>query len=180
MSVSEHVCPVCNTKNELEAVVCGHCGARLDDLSIDGGPRTKTTDMQAVTPEMIREWSLTERVILEAPESGIAVYVEGESRPAHIESRREFVLGRKSEATAEMLVDLAPFRGYSMGLSRRHVTIRRADDGYQVMDLGSVNGTWLNEERLVPHTPYRLPSGSRLRLGRMRILVLYRPVVEAN
>ena len=67
-----------------------------------------------------------------------------------------------------------------MGLSRRHVVIRRTDEGYQLLDLGSVNGTWLEEERLVPHQLYPLPSGSHLRLGRMRLLVLYRPVAETK
>ena len=38
----------------------------------------------------------------------------------------------------------------------------------------------LEEERLVPHQPYPLPSGSHLRLGRMRLLVLYRPFAQTS
>jgi pSer/pThr/pTyr-binding forkhead associated (FHA) protein len=60
------------------------------------------------------------------------------------------------------------------------VVIRRDGDGYEVLDLGSVNGTWLNEKRLVPHKAYPLSSGSYLRLGRMRIFVLYRPLAETE
>lgn len=178
MTVSENICPVCKTKNELEAVVCGHCGVRLDDPFLELGPKTKTSDMQALTPEMIREWSLQQAKEAAVPESGVAFYVEGYSKPAYVDADGEFVLGRKAGMMSEMLLDLAPFGGYSLGLSRRHVVIRRTGRGYDVMDLGSVNGTWLNEERLAPHTSYSLPSGSHLRLGRMRILVLYRPVVE--
>jgi hypothetical protein len=176
MNVAEKICPVCKTENELEVIVCGHCGASLDDPSVDGGPKTKTTDMQALTPEVIRDWTLKEAVVPEVPDSGIAFYVEGRSNPAYIDSKEEFVLGRKSGSTSEILLDLAPFGGYSLGLSRRHVVIRRDGDGYEVLDLGSVNGTWLNEERLVPHKAYPLSSGSYLRLGRMRICVLYRPL----
>ena len=180
MNVSENVCPVCKTKNELEAIVCGHCGATLDDPFIESGHKTKTTDMQALTPEMIREWSLKAAKEAVVPDSVIAFYVDGYSSPAYIDSKGEFVLGRKFGTTSELLLDLSPFGGYSLGLSRRHVVVQRGGDGYEVMDLGSVNGTWLNEERLVPQTQYPLPSGSHLRLGRMRILVLYHPFAETN
>lgn len=179
MHVSENICPICKMKNELEATVCGHCGAALSDPFLDSGYKTKTTDMQALTPEMIGEWSLKEAKEIVVPDSGIAFYVDGHSMPAYIDSRGEFVLGRKSGTTSEMLLDLAPFGGYSLGLSRRHAAIRWTGDGYEVLDLGSVNGTWLNEQRLAPHTSYPLPSRSHLRLGRMRILVLYRSTIEA-
>jgi hypothetical protein len=180
MAVSENICSVCNTRNELESTVCRQCGAALGDPLIETGFKTKTTDMQAVTPDMIREWNAKEARVVEPPDIGIAFYVEGYSRPAAMDSKGEFVLGRKVGATSESLLDLAPFGGYSMGLSRRHVVIRRTSDGYKLLDLGSVNGTWLEEERLVPHQLYPLPSGSHLRLGRMRLLVLYRPVAEAK
>ena len=180
MSVIENICPVCKTRNELETFVCANCGARLEDPFQDLAHKTKTTDMQAPTAETIRDWNLKEAVVAEVPEEGIAVYIEGRSGPAHIDATGEFVLGRKSATTSEMLVDLSPFGAYSMGLSRRHVIIRRTADGYEVMDLGSVNGTWLSEERLVPHKSYPLPSGSHLRLARMRLFVLYRPTAQAT
>lgn len=180
MNVSENICPVCKTNNEPEAIVCAQCGAVLKDSLIDTGYKTKTTDMQALTPEMIKEWSLKEEKPAVVPDSGVAFYVDGHSMPAYIDPDGEFVLGRKFGTTSEMLLDLAPFGGYSLGVSRRHVAIRRRGDGYEVLDLGSVNGTWLNEERLVSHKSYPLRSGSQLRLGRMRLLVLYRPVTETN
>jgi hypothetical protein len=175
MNISATICPNCKTENELGATLCKQCGASLQDTSLEAGLKTRTTDMQALTPEMIEEWSLKEAKELSVPDTGIAFYVDGHSMPAYIDSQPEFVLGRKVGTTSERLLDLAPFGGYSLGLSRRHATIRKTEDGYELMDLGSVNGTWLNEERLMPHTAYALPSGSNLRLGRMRLLVLYRP-----
>ncbi len=182
MHDSEKVCPVCKTRNEPEAIVCGHCGAQLDDLSRDSGP--KTTDMRALTPEMFGYWSFKEAKEVVIPDSGIAFYVEGQSDYAHIDYEGEFVLGRKSGttsgATSEMLLDLGPLGGFGLGLSRRHAVIRRTEGGYEVLDLDSVNGTWLNEQRLVPHKPYPLHSGSHLRLGRMRLLVLYKRVAKTT
>jgi hypothetical protein len=178
MPDSEKVCPVCKTKNELEASFCEHCGARLDDPFMDSG--AKTTDLLALTPERIRNRSFREAKEAVVPGSGIAFYVEGQSNPVYIDSKGEFILGRKPGTTAEMLLDLAPFGGYGLGLSRRHAVIRRTGNGYEVLDLGSVNGTWLNEQKLVPHKSYPLRSGSHLRLGRMRLLVLYRSSAETQ
>jgi pSer/pThr/pTyr-binding forkhead associated (FHA) protein len=177
MNVAENVCPVCKHKNAVEATLCENCGSALTDLFLDPGAKTKTTDMQALTPEQIQDWSINQATV---PENGIAVYVEGESRPAYVDSNGELVIGRRVGATSEGLLDLSPKGGYHLGLSRRHAIIRRAERGYELMDLGSVNGTWLNDERLVPHKAYHLPSGSHLRLGRMRLFVLYRPLTESK
>jgi len=180
MTAAENICPVCKTNNTPDATLCVHCGATLDAAFVESGPRTKTTDMQALTPDMIREWSSKEAKQAAVPEQGIAFYVDGHANPAYSDSKGEIILGRKAETTSERLLDLAPFGGYSMGLSRRHAVIRQVGDGYELMDLGSVNGTFLNEERLVPQKTYPLPSGSHLRLGRLRMLVLYRSAVEST
>jgi FHA domain len=176
MNVSENVCPVCKHKNELEAVVCGHCGATLEDPFLDPGAKTKTTDMTALTPEQIRDWVMDRTAV---PDGGIAVYVEGASNPAYVDFEREFVVGRKVGTTSEGMLDLSPWGAYHLGLSRRHALVRRTEHGYEVLDLGSVNGTWLNDERLIPHKSYPLASGSHLRLGSMRLFVLYHHPLES-
>jgi hypothetical protein len=171
MNASATICPVCKNKNELESIVCGHCGAALEDPFLDPGART--SDVPALVPDHIRNWSVNQEAV---PEGGIAVYVEGEFNPAYITSSREFVIGRKGEQVSDVSFDLAPLGGYHLGLSRRHVLIRQTEHGYDVQDLGSVNGTWLNDEMLVPHKAYPLTIGAHLRLARMRLFVLYRPL----
>lgn len=171
MNVSANLCPVCGHKNEPEAVVCGKCGAMLEDPFLDPGAKTKTTDMPALDPKSRGAWPLDEEAV---PEGGIAFYVKGALKPVHVESRGEFVLGRKVGTTSEGLLDLAPLGGYHLGISRRHAMIRRTEQGYEARDLGSINGTWLNDERLIPHKSYHLASGSYLRLGQMQLLVFYR------
>ncbi len=177
MAIVENICPVCKTKNELEAVVCRNCGAALEDLFLDPGAKTKTTDMTPLSPESISDWSINEGAV---PGTGIAVYVEGEANPAYVDSKEEIVIGRKVGATSDVSLDLSPSGGYHLGLSRRHAVVRRTEHGYEVLDLGSVNGSWLNNERLIPHKAYPLASGSHLRLGRMRLFVLYRPFAKTK
>lgn len=180
MNATENICPVCKQSNELGAVVCRNCGAELKDLFMDPGARTKTTNMPAVVPERIGDWSIDHAAV---PDDGIAVYIEGEFSPVYRVSKGEFVIGRKTETSSpvsESLLDLAPRGGYAQGISRRHAVIQRTEHGYEILDLGSVNGTWLNDERLVPHKYYQLASGSHLRLGSMRLFVLYHPLTETK
>jgi pSer/pThr/pTyr-binding forkhead associated (FHA) protein len=78
------------------------------------------------------------------------------------------------------MLDLSALGGYHLGLSRLHAIIRRAEHGYEIMDLGSSNGTWLNDERLIPHKPYPLTNASQIRLARMRLFVVFRPALETK
>jgi len=147
---------------------------------MDPGARTKTTNMPAVVLESIKDWSVDHTAV---PDHGIAVYIEGEFSPVYRDSKKEFVIGRKAGTTSllsESMLDLAPRGGYAQGISRRHAVIQRTEHGYEILDLGSVNGTWLNDERLTPHKNYPLVSGSHLRVGSMRLFVLYHPLTETK
>jgi serine/threonine protein kinase len=60
-------------------------------------------------------------------------------------------------------LDLADYdRGVA---SRRHAIIQRDGSKYIVIDLGSVNGTTVNNLPLTPHRPYVLRPGDRIRIG---------------
>lgn len=62
-------------------------------------------------------------------------------------------------------VDLSKYDAETK-VSRRHARIRRQGDTYLIEDLGSVNGTWINDAvRLAPNQPRALESGDKLRLG---------------
>ena len=51
------------------------------------------------------------------------------------------------------------------GVSRHHTRLQATSLGWEVVDLGGVNGTWLNEHRLRPEEPTPLVVGSVLRIG---------------
>ena len=54
-------------------------------------------------------------------------------------------------------------------VSRRHVEIRREGSGYVVYDAGSLNGTYLNRER-VDSAPLR--NGDELQIGTFKLVFL--------
>lgn len=62
-------------------------------------------------------------------------------------------------------VALSPFDARANGVSRRHATLRYASGQWTITDLGSANGTFVNDKALTPHTPTVLPEGSVVRLG---------------
>ena len=172
MVSSEKFCYICQNKNDPEAIICKHCGASLDKGKYSTTRKAEIKINYSDKPENL---NIDEAII---PKEGIAVYFAETTKPFVIQTDKEFVIGRKVIETSEPMLDLSDFDGFKMGLSRRHAMIRQAGSGYEIIDLSSTNGSWLNDERLVPYTPYPLASGSRLRLSRIRLFVFYRTVAE--
>lgn len=170
MTASEKLCPACNTTNEETASVCGHCGALLEDNPTRIVALPANPDGQASAPVEKVEPLID---VAQIPEDGVGIYVAGAFRPYYLHVYKELIIGRPGEAALESTLDLSDLGAFNMGVSRRHALIRRAESGFEVMDLGSRNGTWLNAERLLPNKPYPFPSGSQLRIGQMRLLVVY-------
>ena len=56
-------------------------------------------------------------------------------------------------------------------VSRRHADIRRADEGYEVADSGSLNGTYVNQERIERAV---LQHGDELQIGKFRLVYFER------
>ncbi|WP_274362242.1 DUF6382 domain-containing protein [Paenibacillus thermotolerans] len=56
------------------------------------------------------------------------------------------------------------------GVSRVHLEIRKLDEGYGALDVGSMNGTYYNEEPMIAFRPYPLKPGDTLRLPGAQLL----------
>src|SRR5262245_9831668 len=72
----------------------------------------------------------------------------------------KFVIGRASECT---------LRAASAAISRRHCAIVRKDDAWLVRDLGSRNGTFLNDNAVAEPTPLKV--GDEIRVGPLHFRV---------
>ena len=90
-----------------------------------------------------------------------SLYICGLNTPVCIQfliNRERFAIG--SAADNDGIVNFA-----AMGLSASHCVIEYAEDGYTVTDCGSVNGTFVNNRRLLPDTRVPIRNGDQLRLG---------------
>ena len=70
-------------------------------------------------------------------------------------------------------IDVVPYGGHSMGVSRRHAMIRTINNRVTIQDLKSANGTYINEHILESGKEYRIRDRDIIRIGHMRLQVHY-------
>lgn len=82
------------------------------------------------------------------------------------------LLGRADPSLCQPQIDLGPYDSTQpSSISRRHAELYWEDGKLMLIDLGSLNGTWHNNERLAtaglrtPSMPVVLSCGDRLRFG---------------
>ncbi len=171
-------CSNCGHRNRAGIVFCENCGASLiGKMPVD----TKSLDNEEENQTELAE--ATRRSEGEKPQgastfpagSYLRLELEGSPEPVLFQPKPETIFGRRDPATGAMPdIDLTPFAGYRMGVSRRHAAIRFGDErSLDLWDLGSSNGTFLNGQRLSAHRPYRLHDGDELRLGQMVIRLFF-------
>lgn len=83
----------------------------------------------------------------------------------------ELIIGRAdSRSDWQPDIDLAPFGGTAAaGVSRRHARLIWYGH-WQIEDLGSANGTWLNRQRLKSGEPLDLTAGSIIQIGKLYLV----------
>jgi serine/threonine-protein kinase len=135
-------CGFCGKAIASEDVFCAHCGARQPI---------------AAASASLRAARATARLVVAGTTELDATF------PLHKEST---LVGRTDpQSNIFPDVDLSRFDPETK-ISRRHARIVREGETFLVEDLGSVNGTVLNDSiRLGPRQPRHLANGDRLRLG---------------
>jgi predicted component of type VI protein secretion system len=172
-------CINCGHENRPGVLYCENCG-----VSLSGKAPLDTKSVDSSSEEERKQLGVDESVLTDVRVQGASVFsekdllrleIEGSSEPIVLKPEAETIFGRRDPATGAMPdVDLTPFAGYRMGVSRRHAAIRFGDgQSLNLWDLGSSNGTYLNGERLSAHRPYRMHDGDELRLGQMMIRVRF-------
>lgn len=88
--------------------------------------------------------------------------------------QRALVFGRDDPETKERPdIDLIPYGGYNMGISRRHAALELVGKRLSIRDLRSSNGTFLNDVRLDAYEPHQLRDGDTVRLGNLSLSVAF-------
>lgn len=98
----------------------------------------------------------------------VTLVVPSSRRRFKLEIEDEVQIGR---ASSELIpeVDLTDDDGAEKGVSRHHAKIQAVQGGLVLVDLGSTNGTLLNNYRLPPQEPFPLKSGDEIRFGDLLI-----------
>lgn len=165
------ICPYCAHNNREGIIYCEECGQVL--ASEQPQPTTSTRKLPSGTGGLNFKggWG-TARF---GHTATVLLRVRDVPEPVEVRPQQETILGRyDGSSSSTPTVDLTPFGAYENGVSRIHAAIRRGEDTLMLVDLGSVNGTHLNGQRLIPNQPRVLRDGDEVRLGKLVFHVFFK------
>ncbi|GEM_PF-883386 len=144
-------CPACGTTNLPNTLFCDECGHDLHVSSsvplFGSGEEEHPRLLLQVLP-----YGPTIRV----PNTGEAVFGRGSTG-----------LGGGG------FINLEPVGGLSAGVSRRHARLFEHEGHFYLEDLGSTNGSFVNNHRLRPYEPVPVKPGDVISLGLLRLKLLH-------
>src|SRR5579872_5446587 len=145
------ICPDCGVKVQPDDLICFRCGANLPHaLEPDDDVPSPTISQKFITP-------LEQRRGI----SGVVLRITFPTGNVDIPAGTSVLLGRDP---AESLV-AAAFAHFD-NVSRRHATVQVDDSGHaSITDENSTNGTYVNDDRVLPGAEVRLVDGDRVRLA---------------
>ncbi|MDQ3105952.1 MAG: zinc-ribbon and FHA domain-containing protein [Actinomycetota bacterium] len=158
-------CTECGHENPSTARFCSQCGHRL--MSGDpGGPgaTSSTVTLMPIEPDTAGdggELNAEDVAALDGlpPGSALLVVQRGPSAGSRfLLDTKEVSAGRHPDS--DIFLD-------DVTVSRRHATFRRTADGYRVADVGSLNGTYVNRDRI---DEVLLTGGDEVQVGKYRLV----------
>jgi pSer/pThr/pTyr-binding forkhead associated (FHA) protein len=157
----DHVyCNQCGHKNATGSNFCSSCGAVLEPESHDHSTITFHPVRPADSPDDEVSVDLDEI----PHEVGLLVVKRGPQTGSRFVLDRPLTRAGRHPDSEIFLDDIT--------VSRRHAEVERTDEGYRVRDVGSLNGTYLNRER-VEEAP--LDNGDELQVGAFKLVFFLGP-----
>ena len=156
--MSHVYCPECGFQNPETANYCSKCGALL----VKDDPGSETT-MSYTAPEHGNDEAGVSLDELGAEGPALVVRSGGGRAGEHFLPQGErTTIGRSPDC--DIFLD-------DVTVSRKHAVLVRDEDGYLIVDQGSLNGTFLNRRRIESG---RLEHGDELQIGKYRLSFLER------
>ena len=166
---SEEVCSQCGFSNPVGTVFCGNCGMQLIETPKEFSESIPAVEDVPIEPEPSQEPAPP--VSPEPKPNDLLGHFEVIQSGASIPippAKQEVIIGREDPVSGIFPgVDLDPHGGHEGGVGRRHVRLFLRDDQLMVEDQDSVNGTFLNRQKLNAFQPKPLHDGDELRLGKI-------------
>ena len=155
--MAEVFCNQCGHRNPGNSNFCSSCGAALD---VRGDDHTISLSPIEETGDPSEEVSIA---VGDLPEgAGMLLVKRGPGAGSRFVLEQDVVTAGRHPKSDIFLDDVT--------VSRRHAEIVRTADGYAVRDVGSLNGTYLNRERI--EREVRLSNGDEVQVGRFKLVFL--------
>jgi hypothetical protein len=155
--VDNVLCNNCGHENPADANFCSSCGSILMPAASDATVTLHPLDSQGESGEeeltvTLSDWpsGVGLLVVKRGPNAGARFVLDSEVTRA----------GRHPES--DIFLD-------DITVSRRHAEFVRRDSGYMVRDVGSLNGTYVNRERI---EETGLSSGDEVQIGKFKLVYM--------
>jgi len=159
-------CTACGTENPVGSRYCANCGAALPTTvpTPSAADVTSTISPTGVLPETDSDFSTEAHqgaVDALTPGSALLVVKRGPNAGSRFLLDEDVTTAGRHPDSDIFLDDVT--------VSRRHAEFRREGNGYTVHDVGSLNGTYVNRER-IEAAP--LSGGDEVQIGKFRLVYL--------
>ena len=156
-------CNQCGHRNPPGSNFCSSCGAALDSMS------NRTVTLARVDPLLDAPGTADDVTVdLDELDGGIGTLVVRTGPLAGERFVLSDVLTRLGrQQSSEIVLD-------DITVSRRHAEITRVGSVYYARDIGSLNGTYVNQERIDDAVALR--HGDELQVGKFRLVFFDLPV----
>jgi hypothetical protein len=170
-------CWNCQAQQFDGSIFCSECGANLITRGSKGSETRTSLNLPSRKDRQAREereQPADTADVQPAPPSGTGfslVLVESGIRMP-LEMSKDVLVGRSDEKRGIFPdIDLGNHGGLDAGVSRRHAVLSLHHKSCVVKDLGSANGTFINNRRSPPNQPTLVNHGDELRFGNMLLRV---------
>ena len=147
-------CNNCGHQNPLGSNFCSSCGAVLDAAS--GEPTTVTMQLDMVAGD--------DGITVDRPAGGgdaLLIVKRGPNAGSRFAVDKDLTSAGRHPDSDIFLDDVT--------VSRRHAELIRDGEAFRVRDVGSLNGTYLNRERI---NDAPLHGGDELQIGKFKLVFL--------
>ncbi len=148
-------CNKCGSYNTKGSLFCNKCGAAFEDVF--AGDTTMALPAIEVETEEDIEVTITEESL--AAGGATLVMKRGPEAGTRFVIDREVVSAGRHPESDVFLDDIT--------VSRRHAEIVHTDEGFEMVDVGSLNGTYVNRERI---DRVKLKNGDEIQIGKFKLL----------
>jgi len=148
-------CNNCGHRNPLGSNFCSSCGAVLET----DAPEHTTITFHPTTPADPTDDEVAVELAEVSDDLAVLVVKRGPQAGSRFSLDTAVTTAGRHPESDIFLDDIT--------VSRRHAEIERRDDTYRVRDVGSLNGTYLNRERI---EEAELANGDEVQIGKFKLV----------
>lgn len=104
----------------------------------------------------------------------LLLMIGGNKEPIVVDIKERVTFGRIFDDAPNNHVVLDDYDALQLGVSRMHAAIYRRSNAFLLEDLGSANGTWLNNQIVSPGDTHEVFNNDSVRFGDLQLWVYYR------